>query len=82
MFALNVADMKDVKIWQPERVLEQYTPQMLIEKFANEMDPNLIIVRLGDSLDKTKLLEELSAPISSVKDQDTFAVSFKRGTFA
>ena len=53
---------------------------MLLEKVANEMDPNLIIIRLGDSLEKQKLLEK-SAPISSVKDQDMFAVSFRRANF-
>jgi len=73
--------MKDVKIWQPELVLEKYAPQMLLETVANEMDPNLIIIRLGAHMDKTKLLEK-NTPISSVRNADIFSVSFRRGTFA
>ena len=57
-----------MNIWQPELVLEQFAPQMLVEKVANEMDPNLIFIRLGgDSLTKEKLLEK-NSPISSVQD--------------
>ena len=38
---------------------------MLTETVANEMDPNLIIIRLGPPMKKTKLMER-SSPISSV----------------
>ena len=47
VFALNIAEMNDISIWQPERVIERYAAKMLTEKVANEMDPNLIIIRLG-----------------------------------
>ena len=77
IFAVNTAEIKDVKIWQPELVLEKYAPQMLFEKRANEMDPNLILIRLGNPLTKDNLLDK-SAPISTVKDQETFSVSYRR----
>lgn len=80
VFALNIEEMKNVEIWQPELVLEQYAPQMLLEKVANEMDPNLILIRLGNAMEKEKLLEK-STPISTVQDQDTFIVSFRRAAF-
>ena len=50
---------------------------MLFEKRANEMDPNLILIRLGNPLTKDNLLDK-SAPISTVKDQETFSVSYRR----
>ena len=68
VFALNISELKGVNIWQPELVLEQFAPQMLVEKVANEMDPNLIFIRFGgDSLTKEKLLEK-NSPIGTVQD--------------
>ena len=68
VFALNISEIKEVNIWQPELVLEQFAPQMLLEKVANEMDPNLIFIRLGgESLTKEKLLEK-NSPIGTVQD--------------
>ena len=80
IFALNTAEIKDVKIWQPELVLEKYAPQMLFEKRANEMDPNLILIRLGNPLTKDNLLDK-SAPISTVQDQEIFSVSYRRARY-
>ena len=51
-----------------------------MEKVANEMDPDLVLIRLGSAIDKSQLTDK-SAPISNVKDQDTFSVSFHRTNF-
>ena len=53
---------------------------MLFEKRANEMDPNLILIRLGNPLTKDNLLDK-SAPISTVQDQETFSVSYRRAQY-
>ena len=69
--------MKGIESWQPDLVIAKYAQQMLNETVANEMDPDLIIVRLGKPI-----VAEKSQPISSVKDGDAYTVSFHRGDFA
>ena len=53
---------------------------MLHETVANEMDPNLIVIRLGPALSKEKMSDR-SAPVNSVNDGDVFAVSFHHDNF-
>ena len=53
---------------------------MIHETAANEMDPNLVLVRLGPTIDKTKLLDK-STIIGTVAHGDTFSVSFARANF-
>ena len=53
---------------------------MLHETVANEMDPNLIVIRLGPALSKERMSDK-SAPVNSVNDGDIFAVSFHRDNF-
>ena len=77
---MNVNEKPYVEIWQPEILLEQFAPSLLMEKVANEMDPDLVLIRLGSAIDKSQLTDK-SAPISNVKDQDTFSVSFHRTNF-
>lgn len=54
---------------------------MLHEIVANEMDPNLVLIRLGHALDKDLQSLDKSSPISSVQHGDTFGVSFRRASF-
>ena len=44
------------------------------------MDPNLILIRLGNPLTKDNLLDK-SAPISTVQDQEIFSVSYRRARY-
>lgn len=81
VFALNIEETEEgPKIWQPELILDKYAPQMLHETVANEMDPNLVLIRLGPTIDKTKLLDK-SIIIGTVAHGDTFSVSFARANF-
>ena len=54
---------------------------MLHETVANEMDPNLIVIRLGPPLSKERMSDK-SAPVNSVNDGETFALSFHRNDFS
>jgi len=53
---------------------------MLEETVANEMDPDLIIMRLGQPTTVSE--ENKSEPISSTKDGETYHLSFHRSDFA
>ena len=44
----------------------------------NEMDPNIVIIRLGADLDGNM---QGSGPLGSVHDGDVFSVNFKRANF-
>lgn len=72
--------MKDIESFRPDLVLQKYAPQMLVETVANEMDPNLIVLRLGKHMSKEDLLDK-SLSIGSVSHGDTFGVSFRRANF-
>ena len=73
--------MKGIEDWQPDQVISKYAPQMLHETVANELDPNLIVIRLGPTLSKERMSDK-SSPVNSVNDGDTFAVSFHRNDFS
>lgn len=78
VFAINTDDLKYFVIWQPETLLKMYPKQFLTEKAANEMDANIIILRLGGDLIGEV---EGSGPLSSVSDGDAFIVNYKRASF-
>ena len=80
VFALNTSDLKGVEPWQPDLVISKYASDLLKQTVANEMDPNLVLIRLGDT---SQIASETksSTPITSVQSGDSFFISFHRADY-
>jgi len=61
--------------------MERFSLQLLIEATATEMDPNLLLIRLGKPLTKEQMSQK-SSSIGTLSHGDTFGVSYRRADFA
>ena len=50
VFAVNTASLETLPIWQPEALLQKYSDHFATQSLVSEMDPNLVFLRLGGSL--------------------------------
>ena len=80
LFRLNLNDLEGVDTWQIDKLMDKAAPMFLKEEGANEMDPNLILIRLGRP-DTSAATTYNSTPISSVKDGQNFIVKYLRKDF-
>jgi|LakMenE18May11ns_1017448.scaffolds.fasta_scaffold9080871_1 hypothetical protein len=47
LFRLNLQDLDGIDTWQIDKLMNKAASSFLKEEGANEMDPNLILIRLG-----------------------------------
>ena len=62
-------------LWNIDQFLSKHANDFIREEIANEMDPNLILMRLGK-------LESEPTMLSSVQNGDTFFVNFNGKEFS
>lgn len=64
-------------LWDINQFLQTHANDFAFQKIANEMDPNLILLRLGNPTS-----DITSGVFSSVQDGDTFIVNFNDKDFS
>jgi len=77
LFALNTEDLAEFEDHEVDKLLQTHVASFLTESIANEMDPNIILLRLNSLTPNS----EDSKSISSVSDGEKFMVSFTKKTF-
>lgn len=72
--------MLNIKNWQLDHLILKGVQMFLIEDSVNEMDPNIILMRLG-KIDTDAASITNSTPLTSVNHGDKFMISYLRKDF-